>query len=441
MEPKPEQTIHSEDKPQAAEGPQMAIPSDASPSAGQESQLPQGEALQKMASSNARSLVQEMVASGEWPDPKLLERILATGQEAVAPLIEVLESRPIGWPDEAAVQVAAGLLCTIGSTAALPALREAIRYYDQDTGIYIADEMFRFGTAGLEVLLELIGDTSLHPDHRLSIIESTLVAAGKEPGKSAQLADVIRPWFTSLASEIAAQREASSQIQQSQDTTAAAAAHEAEHEVEDPSQAHDDLTIEDADKKQNQSLIEDIDDIEIPTDEDEEYEEDVELSEEWDDDDFDDSKDRERDPTSTLAELAYDLASLADELARPMIKEAFAKDLIDISFADQEDIERIYANGGEEFPVGAENWLDDYRDLYHAEMDRQKRLAELPEYRFPTYSNYPSFDLTHSAAPPEELPPIAPIRNVAPRIGRNDPCWCGSGKKYKKCHLGKDAPA
>jgi preprotein translocase subunit SecA len=19
-------------------------------------------------------------------------------------------------------------------------------------------------------------------------------------------------------------------------------------------------------------------------------------------------------------------------------------------------------------------------------------------------------------------------------IGRNDPCWCGSGKKYKRCH-------
>jgi methionyl aminopeptidase len=27
----------------------------------------------------------------------------------------------------------------------------------------------------------------------------------------------------------------------------------------------------------------------------------------------------------------------------------------------------------------------------------------------------------------------------APRlVGRNDPCWCGSGLKYKKCHLGKD---
>jgi len=25
------------------------------------------------------------------------------------------------------------------------------------------------------------------------------------------------------------------------------------------------------------------------------------------------------------------------------------------------------------------------------------------------------------------------------RIGRNDPCWCGSGKKFKKCHGAPDA--
>ena len=23
--------------------------------------------------------------------------------------------------------------------------------------------------------------------------------------------------------------------------------------------------------------------------------------------------------------------------------------------------------------------------------------------------------------------------------GRNEPCWCGSGKKYKQCHLRKDS--
>ena len=28
----------------------------------------------------------------------------------------------------------------------------------------------------------------------------------------------------------------------------------------------------------------------------------------------------------------------------------------------------------------------------------------------------------------------APVVHGAPKLGRNDPCSCGSGKKYKKCH-------
>lgn len=27
---------------------------------------------------------------------------------------------------------------------------------------------------------------------------------------------------------------------------------------------------------------------------------------------------------------------------------------------------------------------------------------------------------------------------ISKKIGRNDPCWCGSGRKYKKCHLGRE---
>jgi preprotein translocase subunit SecA len=32
--------------------------------------------------------------------------------------------------------------------------------------------------------------------------------------------------------------------------------------------------------------------------------------------------------------------------------------------------------------------------------------------------------------------PAAPttVRRSQPKVGRNDPCPCGSGKKYKKCH-------
>jgi len=38
---------------------------------------------------------------------------------------------------------------------------------------------------------------------------------------------------------------------------------------------------------------------------------------------------------------------------------------------------------------------------------------------------------------PEEAPQTvaaAPMRRTAAKVGRNDPCPCGSGKKYKKCH-------
>jgi uncharacterized protein YecA (UPF0149 family) len=29
---------------------------------------------------------------------------------------------------------------------------------------------------------------------------------------------------------------------------------------------------------------------------------------------------------------------------------------------------------------------------------------------------------------------VATVRHAEAKVGRNDPCPCGSGKKYKKCH-------
>ncbi|MBR2938604.1 MAG: SEC-C domain-containing protein [Kiritimatiellae bacterium] len=41
------------------------------------------------------------------------------------------------------------------------------------------------------------------------------------------------------------------------------------------------------------------------------------------------------------------------------------------------------------------------------------------------------------APPPGSVPPPgfapAPVRRASAAVGRNDPCPCGSGKKYKKC--------
>ncbi len=44
----------------------------------------------------------------------------------------------------------------------------------------------------------------------------------------------------------------------------------------------------------------------------------------------------------------------------------------------------------------------------------------------------------NNAAPPEEVQKVDTIRRETPRVGRNDPCPCGSGKKFKQCH-GKQA--
>jgi uncharacterized protein YecA (UPF0149 family) len=32
-----------------------------------------------------------------------------------------------------------------------------------------------------------------------------------------------------------------------------------------------------------------------------------------------------------------------------------------------------------------------------------------------------------------------PVRRVEAKVGRNDPCPCGSGKKYKKCCMSKQS--
>jgi preprotein translocase subunit SecA len=42
----------------------------------------------------------------------------------------------------------------------------------------------------------------------------------------------------------------------------------------------------------------------------------------------------------------------------------------------------------------------------------------------------------NGGAAEQELAPVVEQRVVDEEhtVGRNDPCWCGSGKKFKKCH-------
>jgi hypothetical protein len=59
-------------------------------------------------------------------------------------------------------------------------------------------------------------------------------------------------------------------------------------------------------------------------------------------------------------------------------------------------------------------------------------LAQIPVKSPPTMPDKPQ---------PSPTPKSRPRRQVRPRdlkLGRNDPCWCGSGKMYKHCHRRSD---
>jgi len=47
-------------------------------------------------------------------------------------------------------------------------------------------------------------------------------------------------------------------------------------------------------------------------------------------------------------------------------------------------------------------------------------------------SDEPDFDVVE-----DDIDAVRPER-AAKKVGRNDPCWCGSERKYKKCHLSAD---
>ena len=53
---------------------------------------------------------------------------------------------------------------------------------------------------------------------------------------------------------------------------------------------------------------------------------------------------------------------------------------------------------------------------------------------FPVYVD----GILHTAAAGEMTVKKVPVRNAAKKVGPNDPCPCGSGKKYKKCCMQKE---
>jgi hypothetical protein len=116
-----------------------------------------------------------------------------------------------------------------------------------------------------------------------------------------------------------------------------------------------------------------------------------------------------------LVTAALDLhpADLMDHLVS-----VFRDGLVDTDFVDREDLDEAYRKP---------------REVALEELRQQYRLITDTTHEMSWWACF-----NDGEPEPREVPrldPIAqePVRNTAPKAGRNDPCPCGSGKKYKKC--------
>ncbi len=65
-----------------------------------------------------------------------------------------------------------------------------------------------------------------------------------------------------------------------------------------------------------------------------------------------------------------------------------------------------------------------------AQLEEAEAAPEMSNVQY----HHADYDEALAAANPPEQGGPAPATNVGPKVGRNDPCPCGSGKKYKHCH-------
>jgi hypothetical protein len=346
------------------------------------------------------------------------------GDAAVEPLLAILRTRPRRWPEKAALVHAARLVGELRPPAAIPELVSIIRRYIDKPEEQATESLARFGTTGFEVLLELFQDPSIDGHRRVDIAAAAKIAAGDDSVKRARLADVLRPRLEQLI----------------------AIAREEKIEFEDGDWRHEDGELLDQDVDEpDDGIDEDIGDDDFDDDWDDDLEDDrwLELDDigeaqaSGEDCDREDA-DQELKPVvfEDLAHYVGDLADLADPLSVDLIKAAYEEELIGDLYVDREEIDELYRTSGF-VPVAKTDWLETYRKSY----DRHLAALDPPVLPPPSKTarlKYRYEDRYEEGEPPPDVPATAPIRNTAPRLGRNDPCWCGSGKKYKKCHLGKE---
>ena len=149
----------------------------------------------------------------------------------------------------------------------------------------------------------------------------------------------------------------------------------------------------------------------------------------------------------TWTNIAITLGELQDEESRPLIEAMFDQDLIDDGFIGRDGYEGFFDTASPRENVNYKPFdiLQLYQNLHHQKKDDENRAMRRGLIRdqgfLPPLPEPLPFKNRLSDWANEKLvgkPAVEPSQT--PKVGRNDPCPCGSGLKYKKCHGKPGAP-
>jgi hypothetical protein len=132
----------------------------------------------------------------------------------------------------------------------------------------------------------------------------------------------------------------------------------------------------------------------------------------------------DRTPSHVWNALVNYSADLCPKEVVEDIRRAYEEELVEPGFVAWEDIERALA-------AGKEGAMEELKHRYPLITDVVKQIGWWDCFRKDA-GRARRFDAIFGSLS-ARLQRQEPARQAQPRVGRNDPCPCGSGKKFKKC--------
>jgi len=337
--------------------------------------------------------VNALVAGTKWPDPKVVRAIAAYGAQAIEPLRQIVREDKDGWPLTFAVK----LLALLNPPEVIPDLADAYRRFEGDE---LLDLLYvpagSWGEGVIAPMLKMGQDRSLDFYTRSMAFETMLVGADGDPGLIAECSSELRAILAGFLADL------------------------------------------DGMSDEEQELVNYI---------------------------------------------AIDLAKLQDAQAHDLLEAAFEANLINPGVTGANSVSKLYQCYNEKIQTFDRNWIDAYSHQYdetrHVHLDLIKAHALAPtlvpsEFGlvFPNQLELQPLttlvtisgrlEAAHTAAKharwvqaeqarqaelaqqtkqaqsDQQAEVAAVVKPTRPKVGRNDPCYCGSGKKYKYCHMELD---